>query len=233
MSVCEVPSCGGDIHAGGLCLKHYARVRRHGSVTGGRNGDGRVKSSHPLWEGWKSLLRNARKNGGYDPRWDDFWVFLSDVEADRPVSGGRLYRVDRSKPFGLGNVTWKKPILDAPQLQNKALYQRAWRAKRPRLARGNNLKKHYGISLEEYDQMHAAQGGVCAICGNPEVNRHGQSGEIMMLAVDHAHDKTQRIRALLCTGCNTGLGCFADDIPRLRAAIAYLESHAVPAIVAA
>jgi hypothetical protein len=31
------------------------------------------------------------------------------------------------------------------------------------------------------------------------------------------------IRDILCHGCNVGLGAFADDISRLKNAIAYLE----------
>lgn len=120
MSLCEAHKCEEEVHANGLCFKHYMRVRRHGSVTGGRNGDGRVKSSHPQWEGWKSMLRAARQSGGYDPRWDDFWLFVEDT-GPRPEGGGRLYRIDRTKPYAPGNIAWKIPILDAPKLENRGI----------------------------------------------------------------------------------------------------------------
>lgn len=69
--------------------------------------------------------------------------------------------------------------------------------------------------MHEYDALFKKQGGVCAICKlPPDKNRR--------LAVDHDH-KTGRIRGLLHTGCNIGLGCFKDSTKLLRAAILYLR----------
>lgn len=79
------------------------------------------------------------------------------------------------------------------------------------------LKEKYGLSLEEYDAMEAAQGGVCAVCGNACT-----SGK--QLAVDHCH-ATGKVRALLCSGCNLALGRFQDDPEVLRKAADYLEQH--------
>ena len=61
-----------------------------------------------------------------------------------------------------------------------------------------HLKRNFGITLEQYDQMFEEQGGVCAICDGIEKNRR--------LAVDHDHDHdTGRVRGLLCTKCNVKL----------------------------
>lgn len=78
----------------------------------------------------------------------------------------------------------------------------------------------YGISGAEYDAMYAAQGGLCAICRQPD--RVGIYGEV--LAIDHCHD-AGRIRGLLCSNCNRGLGMFLDDPDRLMAAAAYLLQY--------
>lgn len=82
--------------------------------------------------------------------------------------------------------------------------------------RKRNLFSKYGITIEMYDQMSVAQEGKCAICG-----RH-QSEFANPFAVDHSH-KTDKVRALLCIRCNTGLGSLGDTSEGLRKAINYLE----------
>ncbi len=76
------------------------------------------------------------------------------------------------------------------------------------------LKRKYGISLDEYEELLRTQQGVCAIC---------RAKENRSLAVDHDH-KTGRVRGLLCTNCNQGLGKFRDDVDLLYASVLYLES---------
>lgn len=76
--------------------------------------------------------------------------------------------------------------------------------------------RKYGISIERYDEMVAAQCGKCLIC-NLVPNSH-------RLAVDHCH-VTGNVRGLLCSQCNAGLGLLRDDPERLRAALRYLEDH--------
>jgi hypothetical protein len=81
--------------------------------------------------------------------------------------------------------------------------------------RQHNLKRSFGLTIEEYDAMHDAQGGVCAICGRPQKNKR--------LAVDHNHT-TGKIRGLLCTTCNRALGYLENPDWRLKAD-AYLAAH--------
>jgi hypothetical protein len=90
-----------------------------------------------------------------------------------------------------------------------------------------HLKQCYGLSLEEYDEMVERQGGVCAICGKPETAQDVNSGTNRRLSVDHCH-KTNEVRGLLCSKCNTGLGLFKDDITSLRSAINYLTTYVKP-----
>lgn len=82
-----------------------------------------------------------------------------------------------------------------------------------------DLRKKYGIGLEQFNQMFAKQSGCCAICG-----RH-QTEFVKGLAVDHDH-ATGAIRQLLCVNCNHGLGCFMDSIGLLHKAVEYLQTHA-------
>ncbi len=74
--------------------------------------------------------------------------------------------------------------------------------------------KRYGLTIESYDALHAAQGGRCAICGMACA-----SG--FRLSVDHCH-ASGKVRGLLCSACNLGLGKFKDDARRLQAAAEYL-----------
>ena len=91
---------------------------------------------------------------------------------------------------------------------------------------------YFGISLREWDEMFASQGGVCAICQKPETAVI--KGKVADLAVDHKHDHDcvhtgvqkacpECIRGLLCRDCNTMLGKVNDDIAVLRRAADYLE----------
>lgn len=92
------------------------------------------------------------------------------------------------------------------------------KAKSPEKVRASNLKKNYGISLEQFAAMHAAQQGRCAVCGN-EIAPRGKSTH-----VDHDHT-TGKVRALLCHACNTGLGLFKDSADRLLLAAKYVLFH--------
>jgi hypothetical protein len=74
---------------------------------------------------------------------------------------------------------------------------------------------------ELYNRMMEKQGGVCAVCKMPETRR-SLTGQISPLAVDHDHE-TGRIRALLCSKCNTSLGMMGEDPDRIRALAEYAE----------
>jgi len=78
------------------------------------------------------------------------------------------------------------------------------------------LKSNFGITKEDYETLFEAQHGVCASCGKSEPNGR-------RLAVDHDHD-TDKIRGLLCTNCNTGIGLLGDTLDGLRKAEKYLEN---------
>jgi hypothetical protein len=84
------------------------------------------------------------------------------------------------------------------------------------------LKSKFGITLIQYESLVKKQNNKCAICGKEETKK--QNGKIKYLAVDHNHT-TNKIRALLCSNCNLGLGNFFEDKTLLKLAIKYLEKY--------
>jgi len=80
--------------------------------------------------------------------------------------------------------------------------------------RNSHLKIFYGLSLDKYNEMYEAQEGKCLICGEHKDK----------LMVDHDH-KTNKVRGLLCTHCNTGIGFLKDNVNNLKKAIDYLEKR--------
>lgn len=82
--------------------------------------------------------------------------------------------------------------------------------------RVQKLKKRYGLTLDQYDQLLESQAGVCAICHNKD--------ETELLSIDHCHSSNE-IRGLLCGKCNRGLGNFGDDVSLLLNAVNYLHNR--------
>ncbi len=78
------------------------------------------------------------------------------------------------------------------------------------------IRYNHGITLQDYDKILEEQGGKCKICG---VETPGGRGRFH---IDHDH-VTGKIRGLLCSSCNTGLGLFKDDANILIAAAHYLN----------
>jgi Recombination endonuclease VII len=97
-------------------------------------------------------------------------------------------------------------------------FKKRWKSpQRVATTRNSELKRRYGISLDEYNQLLKKQRGRCAICHTSKPN-----GKDSMFYVDHDH-KTGAVRGLLCHSCNIGLGCLSDNPARLRAAADYLD----------
>jgi len=76
-----------------------------------------------------------------------------------------------------------------------------------------NLRRKFGMTVEQYEQLLTIQNGVCAICFQPPVTKR--------LAVDHDKE-TGQIRGLLCVNCNTAIGLLKHDIRNIDNAKTYL-----------
>jgi len=110
----------------------------------------------------------------------------------------------------------------AKQHQKDFYYKHKERMQLKRTKRG--LKK-YGLTLIDYDTMLTAQDFRCKICGTTNPNGPDDStARKTRFSVDHCHT-TGKVRGLLCTKCNTGIGMFGDDMSLLASAISYLKDH--------
>lgn len=79
--------------------------------------------------------------------------------------------------------------------------------------RNHRLKARYKISIKEYDCLFEKQNDCCSICNSSEDRK---------LAVDHCHE-TGKVRGLLCTKCNIGIGYLNHSIETLMKCINYLR----------
>lgn len=232
MASCVVEGCEKNAIAGGFCGMHRMRKMRHGHLETTRPKGWGEGHGHPLYERWRAMRRGARLNGGVVKRWDVFLNFVEDVGVP-PTDRHKLVRLDHRLLYGPKNFEWRARASDGRIVgsgqEARNAYMRSYNADNPHILKDKYLKRNYGISYQQYQEMFDAQGGLCAICQRPETRVYKKTGDVMMLAVDHCH-KTGTNRQLLCSFCNHGLGNFGDDVTLLCAAIAYLERHAAPII---
>ncbi len=81
-----------------------------------------------------------------------------------------------------------------------------------RSARNSRLKREYGISIDEFDQMVSTHRGICPICSRTTTR----------WVVDHDHNSGE-VRDVICATCNIGLGIFLDSSEVLSRASNYLS----------
>jgi hypothetical protein len=93
--------------------------------------------------------------------------------------------------------------------------------------RERHLLNSYGLTLDEYEAISKAQGGVCAVCGRPPKTRS--------LHVDHEHvkgynklppsERRKYIRGLLCFTCNWIFLSRGISLEKARKMVCYLENY--------
>lgn len=221
---CYAINCNQQAIAKGLCDKHRKRLARHGNLDQSRPDDWGKREKHPAYKSWCNLVRYHRQR--IPAEWlNDFWSFVKDV-PEKPSDEAQTYRPNQNEPWSASNFYWKEPRFDKETRANRAAYMREWqraaRAADPDYGKNADLKKNYGVTLDWYKEQYAKQGGACAICNQPETSVI--RGKVLSLAVDHCHD-TGKVRALLCSGCNTGIGSLKHNRDLLQKAIAYLETY--------
>jgi len=105
--------------------------------------------------------------------------------------------------------------------KDRTRHDRAKLEKDPALNRRCHFKRLYGITLEQRDEIIRRQDGRCPICHELLI----MSGKSRHSAViDHNH-QTGRVRSVLCSRCNKGIGHFSDSVKLLQASIHYLTQY--------
>ena len=123
----------------------------------------------------------------------------------------RKYRKEKPEVTRRANAAWYARNREGQKARSREAYHKVrW---------PSHLKRKYGITPQQYDAMHSAQGGCCAICKGAE-----PGGRTKRFHVDHCH-QTGKVRQLLCNACNHLLGCARDRSDVLRAAADYLTRH--------
>lgn len=89
-------------------------------------------------------------------------------------------------------------------------------------SRYGHLRREYGLTPQQYDELLEQQTGVCAVCECPETKLDHRTKRPRQLAVDHCHE-TGQIRGLLCQDCNQALGKLGESVERVKRLLHYLE----------
>ena len=150
------------------------------------------------------------------------------TDCKQLLPSGRFYRraaskdglmpicIDCTKQYQQGRQTtpgfraWRRAYNQRPSCRLRQRRLRRWWT--------------YGLTPEAFDGLLQAQEGRCQICRCVlflEVDRKGRSDAVH---VDHEHT-SGRVRGLLCSDCNRGLGCFHDREEVLISAAQYIKDR--------
>jgi hypothetical protein len=211
--VCSVDGCERKAEANAMCGMHYARVAKHGAP-------GPVES---LRYGGLCTVDGCDRKA-----------------KARKLCGGHYGQQAAGRPFAPVRDSWIGKAHERDEQGNKQCREcRGWfpEGAYTRSAKSQDglapycsscrkdrtLRIAHGITLAQYEERLASQGGACAICGTDE---RAQGREYH---VDHDHRCCpgrkgcgKCIRGLLCGPCNTGIGMLGEDAGRMWAAMMYL-----------
>jgi hypothetical protein len=128
------------------------------------------------------------------------------INKEKVAARHKRYRNKNKKHISERNIKYNK---------EHSYQQKQYRMAHRKTSRDYNLKKCYGITLDDYNIMFEEQNGCCAVCGIH------QSIFKKTLFVDHDH-VSGKIRGLLCHDCNIAIGNLKDDPKLFYRAIDYL-----------
>lgn len=101
--------------------------------------------------------------------------------------------------------------------ERRAAQNKKFRAANPTYEQDRKRKHKYGVTPTDFQMMLDSQSGGCAICKKP-VDRSGH--------LDHCH-RTGKVRGILCSNCNRGIGHMQECPTILMSAIEYIKEHSL------
>ena len=134
---------------------------------------------------------------------DEFYTEKTKRKEGRPTSRCKVCLAEQSKAYYHANKEKQKEL------------HKAWVKNNKDRVKYHKIKQEYGLSREEYDALKK----ICHICGSKD-----------NLCVDHSHS-SGRVRGILCSSCNKGLGNFKDDPTYLYRAADYILGKLDPSIL--
>lgn len=151
---------------------------------------------------------------------DDFYRMATGKQGVRPECKActREYRRNwyrRNREREIARVhAWQQANADRVNARSAEYRKKPGRA---RAMRDLYYRRTFGLSADDVDDLIARQQDRCAICGR-------RPQRLASLHLDHDHTNG-KIRGVLCSTCNQGLGQFKEDPALLDAAAAYLRQY--------
>lgn len=108
-------------------------------------------------------------------------------------------------------------------------YKKKHQNRQRRKQRENNWRHKYKLERSDIELLWETQQGCCAICSvkltNIEIDDTAMN-QNNTSCVDHCH-LTGKVRGLLCSKCNRGIGMFNDKAELVYSAYAYLKDSEI------
>jgi len=145
--------------------------------------------------------------------YDKKYIFINQVVL---TENGRKYREKNLKRKQEYDSKYRSENIDkiVQQKQKDALLGKSYK-----WAKNSQLKKKYNITLIDFNNLLEEQFFLCKICLIDLTTLPSHK-----ISVDHCHS-SGKVRGILCSMCNLGLGHFKDDTRSLENAIKYLNNY--------
>lgn len=128
-----------------------------------------------------------------------------DIEHKKEYDRTRYQKMKVDDENFLGDIAEKRKKERALNPQPHRDSTKKWKLEHPQEVIDMNrdwcYRKKYGITLKQYNELLVTQNSVCILCGKKDAYKNKGRN----LFVDHNH-KTNIIRGLLCSRCNTMIG---------------------------